>query len=81
MSTHVQITGTETEIVRSLLETCSFCDARAGEPCRIVIVKGDKRGEYICPDDDCEQLYDSASAAMSCGLHHRPQFHTQEGME
>lgn len=42
MSTHVQINGQEDdEQLRLLSEPCSFCDARAGEPCRIVIVKGD----------------------------------------
>lgn len=69
MSTHVQINGQDDERLRSLLEPCSFCDARAGEPCRIVIVKGDKRGEYICPANDCEQLYDQGWQALSCGIH------------
>jgi len=74
MSTHVAL-NTGSQRLRLLLEQCDHCDARAGEPCRITLDGVSTNGMYICPDDDCEQLYRSASAAMSCGLHLRPKFH------
>lgn len=58
MSVHIKLTGLEPDEFRSLLEPCNFCDARAGEPC---ILK-----QWICPDANCEQLYQSADSAMNC---------------
>lgn len=69
MSTHIFLDGLPVERLRSLLEPCNFCDARAGEPCIQVEEAGQTAGQYICPDGFCDQLYERAHDALSCVMH------------
>ena len=53
--------------LRRLSEACDFCGAQPGEPC--VVTASNAKGKYICPDHDCNQLYERPHDTLSCTMH------------
>ncbi len=69
MPTHIFLDGLSVDRQRTLFEACPFCDARPGEPCIQDQAAGQTAGQYICPDEDCDQLYERAFDALNCMMH------------